>query len=190
MWSDVSAADGQDVAFSDTYEKSSALTAFSRRSTASRAPGADDTTVVIDVRAAPRRTSSRCGGRSCPSTSGASSRHTTRRPVPGIRRRCRSGPFEVVEWQKGKFIRAVANKDDWGGKPRSIELVFQVYTNQETLAQDLKLGIRLAIGIRRRRVKALQGDAVLGPGPARRRRSTTCPSTAKHRRRRSESGPP
>ena len=26
-----------------------------------------------------------------------------------------SGPFQVVEWQKGKFVRAVANKHYWGG---------------------------------------------------------------------------
>ncbi len=70
-----------------------------------------------------------------------------------------SGPFQVVEWQKGKFVRAVANKDYWGGKPKVDEIVFEVYKNQDTLAHDLKLGtIDLAINIPPAQVKALQSD--------------------------------
>ena len=91
-----------------------------------------------------------------------------------------SGPFQIVEWKKGKFVRCVANKEYWGGTPKADEVVFQLYTNQDTLAQDLKLGHhrpghqhppgadRGAQGRhqpRRRR-------------PARRRSSTTSPSTA------------
>ena len=50
------------------------------------------------------------------------------------------GPFQVVEWQKGKFVRLVANKDYWGGAPKVDQLVFQLYTNPDTMASDLKLG--------------------------------------------------
>ena len=95
-----------------------------------------------------------------------SSRPTTRRPStstsPPI---VGSGPFQVVEWEKGKFIRCVANKDYWGGKPKVDEIIFQVYKNQDTLAQDLKLGaIDLAINIPPAQVKALKGEAGLDLG--------------------------
>ncbi len=73
-----------------------------------------------------------------------------------------SGPFQVVEWDKGKFVRCVANEDYWGGAPKVDEVVFSVYKNQDTLAQDLKLGtIDLAINIPPAQVAALAGDANL-----------------------------
>ena len=50
------------------------------------------------------------------------------------------GPFQIVEWQKGKFVSLVANKDYWGGAPKVDEVIFQLYTNADTMAQDLKLG--------------------------------------------------
>ena len=70
-----------------------------------------------------------------------------------------------MEWKKGKFIRCVANKDYWGGKPKVDEIIFQDYKNQDTLAQDLKLGaIDLAINIPPAQVKPLQGEAASSPG--------------------------
>jgi peptide/nickel transport system substrate-binding protein len=51
-----------------------------------------------------------------------------------------SGPFQVVEWKKGKFIRLEANKDYWGGPPKVDEVIFELYSNPDTMAQDLKLG--------------------------------------------------
>ena len=73
-----------------------------------------------------------------------------------------TGPFQLVEWQKGKFLRCVANKSYWGGTPKVDEIIFQDYKNQDTLAQDLKLGtIDLAINIPPAQVKALAGDASL-----------------------------
>jgi len=50
------------------------------------------------------------------------------------------GPFQVVEWQKGKFVRLAANPTYWGGKPKVDEVILQLYTNPDTMAQDLKLG--------------------------------------------------
>ena len=50
------------------------------------------------------------------------------------------GPFQVVEWQKGKFVRLAANPTYWGGKPKVDEVILELYTNPDTMAQDLKLG--------------------------------------------------
>ena len=73
-----------------------------------------------------------------------------------------SGPFQVVEWKKDRYVRCVANKEYWGGTPRADEVFFQLYTNQDTLAQDLKLGtIGLAINIPPAQIAALKGDASL-----------------------------
>lgn len=70
-----------------------------------------------------------------------------------------SGPFQVVEWQKGVYVRCVANKDYWGGAPKVDELIFTRYKNQDTLAQDLRLGtIDLAINIPPAQVSALNDD--------------------------------
>ena len=51
-----------------------------------------------------------------------------------------NGPFQIVEWQKGKFVRLEANPDYWGGAPKVDEVIFQLYTNADTMSQDLKLG--------------------------------------------------
>jgi peptide/nickel transport system substrate-binding protein len=51
-----------------------------------------------------------------------------------------SGPFQVVEWQRGKFLRLEANDDYWGGAPKVEELIFQFYTNPDSLSSDLKSG--------------------------------------------------
>jgi peptide/nickel transport system substrate-binding protein len=51
-----------------------------------------------------------------------------------------SGPFQITEWQKGKFVKLVANPTYWGGKPKIDELLFELYTNPDTMTQDLKLG--------------------------------------------------
>ena len=51
-----------------------------------------------------------------------------------------SGPFQTVEWQKGKFLRMEANKSYWRGAPKVDEVIFQVYDNSDTMAQDLKAG--------------------------------------------------
>jgi peptide/nickel transport system substrate-binding protein len=51
-----------------------------------------------------------------------------------------SGPFQTVEWSKGKYIRMVANPNYWGGKPKVDELIFENYTNADTMTADLKQG--------------------------------------------------
>lgn len=51
-----------------------------------------------------------------------------------------SGPFQTVEWKKGEFVRMEAYKDYWKGAPKIDEVIFQTYTNADTMAQDLKSG--------------------------------------------------
>jgi len=51
-----------------------------------------------------------------------------------------TGPFQCVEWKKGEYVRMEANKDYWKGAPKIDEVIFQTYTNQDTMAQDLKTG--------------------------------------------------
>ncbi|MFB3738334.1 MAG: ABC transporter substrate-binding protein [Candidatus Velamenicoccus archaeovorus] len=51
-----------------------------------------------------------------------------------------SGPFRMVEWNKGEDWTLEANKDYWGGTPTIDEVIFKVYKNAETMVQDLKQG--------------------------------------------------
>ncbi|HZL63776.1 MAG TPA: ABC transporter substrate-binding protein [Thermoleophilia bacterium] len=64
----------------------------------------------------------------------ASTSYQNKPPIIG------SGPFQITEWQRGKFVRLVANKNYWGGAPKVHEVIFQLYTNADTMTQDLKLG--------------------------------------------------
>jgi peptide/nickel transport system substrate-binding protein len=76
-----------------------------------------------------------------------------------------SGPFQIVEWEKGEFVRCAANKDYWGGTPKVDEVIFRRYSNQDTLAQDLKLGtIDLAINIPPAQVAPLEADPNVAAG--------------------------
>lgn len=51
-----------------------------------------------------------------------------------------SGPFQTVEFRKGEYLRMEANKDYWKGVPKVDEIIFQMYQNADTMAQDLKAG--------------------------------------------------
>jgi peptide/nickel transport system substrate-binding protein len=51
-----------------------------------------------------------------------------------------SGPFKLVEWQKGDFWRLDANPDYWAGAPQIDELIFKVYKNAESMVNALKSG--------------------------------------------------
>jgi len=70
-----------------------------------------------------------------------------------------SGPFQVVEWQRGKFLRLEANKDYWGGAPRIDELYFVTFKNANTMTEELKMGsIDAAVGITAAQFKALEDN--------------------------------
>lgn len=51
-----------------------------------------------------------------------------------------TGPFRLVEWQRGDFWRMEANPDYWGGAPKIDELVFRVFQNDESMIQALQQG--------------------------------------------------
>ena len=73
-----------------------------------------------------------------------------------------SGPFQVVQWVHGQYIRLVANKDYWGGAPKVDQLIFSLYTDQTTMASDLSNGtIQLAIDLPPAQIKGMQSASNL-----------------------------
>ena len=68
-----------------------------------------------------------------------------------------SGPFQVQEWKKGDFLRMSANKDYWRGAPVIDEILFQTYTNADSMSQELKAGtIDACTGMLAAQVKQFQ----------------------------------
>jgi peptide/nickel transport system substrate-binding protein len=51
-----------------------------------------------------------------------------------------SGPFQMVEFKKDDYVKMVRNVLYWGPKPAVDDLIFQFYTNTDTMVQDLKSG--------------------------------------------------
>jgi peptide/nickel transport system substrate-binding protein len=157
MWSDGQPLTARDIAFTYNWELKLQLGAFlSALDGIETATATDDTTLVVKC----SRPKADMLAMWCPilpehiwskfKTADAAQKYLNSPPIVG------SGPFQVVEWQKGRFVRCVANKSYWGGAPKADELVFQLYTNQDTLAQDLKLGtIDLAINLPPAQVKPL-----------------------------------
>ncbi len=70
-----------------------------------------------------------------------------------------TGPFQVVEWKRGEYVRAVANKDYWRGAPKADEVVWSLYKNQDTMAADLKSGaLQVAWDIPQAQFEPLNAD--------------------------------
>ena len=163
MWSDGVPLTAKDIAFTYNWEIKLQLQAFlSALDGIESASAPDDTTLIVTC----SRPKADILSMWCPilpehiwsqfKTADDAKNFFNKPPIVG------SGPFQVVEWQKSKFVRCVANKAYWGGAPKADEVFFQLYTNQDTLAQDLKLGtIDLAINIPPAQVTALQGDSSL-----------------------------
>ncbi|CAN5229250.1 ABC transporter substrate-binding protein [soil metagenome] len=51
-----------------------------------------------------------------------------------------SGPFKVVEWEKGQFYRMESVPEYWGGAPRIDEFVYRIFNNEDALVQALRAG--------------------------------------------------
>jgi len=51
-----------------------------------------------------------------------------------------SGPWQVVEWKKDRFLRLEYNENWYGEKPVIDEILYVVYKNGDTMVQDLKSG--------------------------------------------------
>ena len=70
-----------------------------------------------------------------------------------------SGPFQVIEFKRGEFTRLAANPSYFGGAPQFDELIFEEYTNPDTMVQDLKSGaIDACWGIPEAQFKPLSQD--------------------------------
>ena len=161
-WQDGEPVTARDVAFTFNYiNENELLNLAAYTDGITKAEVIDDTHVKIYDRASPRPTCS--DGRADPARAHLEQGRAARRrrhsyqnkpPIVG------SGPFQIVEWQKGKFVRLEANQSYWGGKPKVDEVIFQLYTNPDTMAQDLKLGtIDGAINVPGRPVQAARRRA-------------------------------
>ena len=62
--------------------------------------------------------------------------NTFRNPVPIVG----SGPFQTVEFKKDDYVKLVRNPTYWGRLPTIDEVIFQYYTNDDTMVEDLKSG--------------------------------------------------
>lgn len=51
-----------------------------------------------------------------------------------------TGPFELVEWKQGEFLRFKANPDYYLGAPHIDEIIYVVFANTDTLMQALIAG--------------------------------------------------
>ena len=140
-WQDGVPVTARDVAFTFNYINTNQLLNLSAYTDGiTKAVAIDDTTVKVYTKAPkanilqmvvpilPEHIWSKVSGKAATST------YQNKPPIVG------DGPFQIVEWQKGKFVRLAANKDYWGGAPKVDEVIFQLYTNPDTMSQDLKLG--------------------------------------------------
>ena len=60
--------------------------------------------------------------------------NTFRNPPPIVG----SGPFQTVEFKKDEYVKMVRNPSYWGPRPAVDEIIFQYYTNSDTMVQDLR----------------------------------------------------
>jgi len=82
--------------------------------------------------------------------------NTFRNPVPIVG----SGPFQTVEFEKDEYVKLVRNPSYWGARPTIDEVIFQYYTNSDTMVQDLKSGaVDGAQVIPATQFRQLQGEA-------------------------------
>jgi peptide/nickel transport system substrate-binding protein len=57
-----------------------------------------------------------------------------------------SGPFEIKDVQKGRYVKMTANPDYFAGRPHVNTVLFQIYTTEDALVQDYKTGA-LDVGV-------------------------------------------
>jgi peptide/nickel transport system substrate-binding protein len=88
--------------------------------------------------------------------------HPNKTPIVG------SGPFQVTEFKPDGYTELVRNPDYWGndvegwGAPKVDEILFEAYTNPDTMTQDLKAGtIDAAQGVPSAQFPGLQDDPKL-----------------------------
>ena len=73
-----------------------------------------------------------------------------------------TGPFQVTDFKKGDYVRMTANKQYWRGAPLIDEVIFQYYTNADTMVQDFNSGaIDACWGLPEAQFKPLSQDPSL-----------------------------
>ena len=140
-WQDGEPLTARDVAFTYNYIIDNDLSNFTTYTEGiAKAVAVDDTTVRFDcsqpkanmlniwVPILPERIWSKISGKD------AAAKYANKPPFVG------SGPFQCVEWKKNSYVKLVANPDYWRGAPKIDELLFEYFTNADTMVQDLKAG--------------------------------------------------
>ncbi len=140
-WQDGAPFTAKDVAFTYNYIIDNQLAAYTSYTTnIKKAVAVDDLTVKfllskpksdmlrLWIPIVPEHVWGKVPGKS------AGNDYQSKPPVVG------TGPFRVVEVKKGEYVRLVANKNYWKGAPTIDEVIFEIYTNQDTMTMDLKAG--------------------------------------------------
>jgi peptide/nickel transport system substrate-binding protein len=159
-WQDGTPLTAKDVAFTYNYIVQNELASFNTYTTnMKKAVAVDDTTVKFYL-SKPKANMLRMWIPIVPEhiwskISGKQAQNSFQNNPPVIG----SGPFQVVEIKKGEFVRLVANKDYWRGAPKIDEVIFEIYTNQDTMTMDLKSGnIDVAFGVPVAQFNALKSE--------------------------------
>jgi peptide/nickel transport system substrate-binding protein len=159
-WQDGVPLTAKDVAFTYNYIIQNDLSAFSTYTVnMKKAVAVDDTTVKFYltkpkanilrmwIPIVPEHIWSKISGKA------ASNSFQNNPPIIG------SGPFQTVEFKKSGFTRMVAYKGYWKGAPKIDELIFENYTNQDTMTMDLKAGnLDVAFGVPVAQFNALKSE--------------------------------
>ena len=139
-WQDGVPLTANDVAFTYNYIIDNELTAYTSSTVSIKnAEAIDDSTVVFHL-SKPKATMLRLWIPIVPEhiwskiPGDKAGTYNSQPPVIG------SGPFQTIEVKKGSYIRFAANKGYWKGAPKIDEAILQIYTNQDTMAMDLKSG--------------------------------------------------
>jgi peptide/nickel transport system substrate-binding protein len=140
-WSDGLPVTARDVAFTYNYIIKNQLSNFtSYVQYITKAVAVNDTTVRFDcsqpkanmlshwVPILPEHIWSKISGKD------ASAAYANKPPFVG------SGPFKCVAWKNNSYVEMVARKDYWRGAPKIDEILFEYYTNADSMVQDLKSG--------------------------------------------------
>jgi peptide/nickel transport system substrate-binding protein len=70
-----------------------------------------------------------------------------------------TGPFQLVEWKTGQFMRFERNKNYWGKQSFADEVVLQIFSSSDTMTQSLKSGdLDYAHGVNASQLKELQNE--------------------------------
>jgi peptide/nickel transport system substrate-binding protein len=70
-----------------------------------------------------------------------------------------TGPYTLVEWKTGQFMRFERNPNYWGKQGFADEVVLQIFSSSDTMSQALKSGdLDYAHGVNANQLKELQNE--------------------------------